>query len=167
MPKRKPTRPAKPASQVRSSANLVGMALHEARFKRIGPWPVPREDDGFDADTQFGLTARRLNRGELGVELELKVTVPEVFESAVSYRMQFSFDPDEIDEMETCRAIAARVAPIVSYPYIREVLSSLAMRAGSPVPFTLPVLNVGAMFDPESIEITDEASQSNSQAAIG
>lgn len=52
--------------------------------------------------------------------------------------------------------VAVRVGPVVVYPYLRETLSTLSTRAGM-APIVLPVMNVGAVFDPADLGSEDGA----------
>jgi preprotein translocase subunit SecB len=107
-----------------------------------------------NTDTRFSLGATRLEAGVLGVDFGVDFEFPDVCHLKVSYRMVFQVDvtPGE-DETVLFQKVASRLAPIVSFPYIRETIASLTVKAGASVPILLPVLNVGAIFKPEAISI--------------
>lgn len=135
-------------------ARLKSLTLQELRFERKGKWPDPDEGAGLELGANFALSAMRLAPGRLGVEFEVTIEPEGVFTFAVSYRMTFEVDsPSPDQELGVFRQVAARIAPIVAFPYIRETLTSMASKAGAPRMIALPILNVGAFFDPDEIEV--------------
>lgn len=143
------------AAELAPKAQLTSLELGELHFQRRGLWPQAG-DSGYDVDTRFGIQAVRIGPGELGVKFELSMKLPDVFELMVSYRMTFTAPaPQGIGEVQFFQRVAARVAPIVAFPYIRESIASITAKAGATSPVLLPIMNVGAMFQPESLKILE------------
>ena len=49
------------------------------------------------------------------------------------------------------RTCAARLAPVIAFPYIRSLVTLVTANSGEAV--ILPVTNVGAMFSPDQVDI--------------
>jgi hypothetical protein len=114
--------------------------------------PIP---EGTQATIEYQLSVHRFSHLSIGVEFGASVqNVPGVAARA-AFRMVFAIRPDSTDADDPERAfrsLAGRIAPVAMYPFIREALASAAVRAQLPELF-LPIANVGALYDPDSIEI--------------
>lgn len=140
------------------AAQLNWLVLQHAHFDLLGDWPGTKK--GLEVTTNFHLSAVRLGAGELGVEFRLEMRQEGVFETTVAYRMGFAVETPEGEvETEVFQRVAARIAPIVAFPYIREMVTSLAAKSGAPAPIILPVLNVGGIFAPDGIQIVDSPAE--------
>ncbi len=106
--------------------------------------------------TEYELSIHRFAHLTAGVEFSASIVdVPELRLSA-TYRMVFTLAPEspEAQQPETAfQQIAARLAPLAMYPFLRETLASAAMKAGLP-PIILPIQNVGALFKADDIEVS-------------
>jgi len=96
----------------------------------------------------------RFSDDEIGVELSVGLKDLPGFEIEATYRARFQIiSTEEVEDLEvTLKTVAARIAPAALYPFVREVIASTLQRAGVSLPL-LPVLNFGAMFDPETVEL--------------
>ena len=107
----------------------------------------------------FGVGARRLDRDEVVVQLEVAVEKAGEATIAVTARSLLRIEvlqeaPLDLD-VELAR-IASQVGPVVIYPYLREVVADLSRRGGI-TPITLPVYQIGKMFtfDPENLALPE------------
>ncbi len=104
------------------------------------------------SDVEFRLGFGAARTGDNAVTIELSVTTadgsPISFD--ITYRLTLTVEPIADDKPigleKVLPEVAARVGPVVMYPYIRETLASLSAKAGRK-PFVLPVMNVGAIFE--------------------
>jgi len=133
---------------------LTALFLRSLRFERLPQNEAPAPTSG-ELDANIGLGVGRPARDRLNVELSVAFETPGAARVEVTYLAQFrraSDAPAETPEEDYWRAIAAQVAPVVLYPYIRETINSLTGKAGIPS-MILPVVNFRAMFDPAEIAI--------------
>lgn len=142
------------SASLHPGAELKSVHLQDAHLRRLGSWPKSGKKAP-QFDTEFGLTAKRLTDSLLGVEFGVTVKRERVVDAHVKYRMTFEVQGEPGEERDSMlRGVAARLAPIVAYPYVRETITSLFLKAGGPH-LILPVLNVGALFSPDEIKITE------------
>lgn len=102
----------------------------------------------YRSDANFTIGVKRVSETVIHVELTaLSVDDPQA-EFAVTARVEIEVQTElegrELDK--ELAAIASRVGPVIVFPYIRELIADLSRRSGI-VPITLPVINIGAMFD--------------------
>lgn len=139
--------PTRWGSGVRTSAPT----LSRIEFEFSGQ-ALPAE---FELNTEFGLSVHRFSLLEIGIEFSVSIVeVPEL-QLAAAYRMVFRLDPEfpeAKDPEKAFKQVAARLAPLAMYPFLREVLASTALKAGLPQ-VVLPIQNVGDLFEAESIEV--------------
>lgn len=115
------------------------------------------QQEGHEPPFHLTLGVSRLAAGRIVVDLTLKSEDSGMLEFEIGYRLAIEVVPDQ-DQKESfeydrvLRDIAARIGPVVLYPYLRETLSSFSLKAGL-TPLVLPVMNVGTLFDPETIEL--------------
>jgi hypothetical protein len=142
----KPKTAAAPDAEVR----LLAVALHDVAFELLGNRDLK---PGEEIDVQFVLSTHWLSPFEqLGVQLSLTVDAVDLARARVSYRaILAAANPGQKKNDERFwRIAAARIAPIVMYPYLRETFHTLMARSGKPS-VLLPILNIGAAFDPDVI----------------
>jgi hypothetical protein len=135
-----------------TGVQITDPALREFTFKYEGTGEIP---DGAPINYEWGLSLHRLGLLELGVEFTVGVAVAGL-EGRVVYRVAFELDAGSDAAAEPAKpltVLATRLAPQILYPYVREVYSSAAHRAG--VNFTLPIQNVGALFSPDQVQIPE------------
>lgn len=108
-----------------------------------------------DANLELHLRVQRPKVDTVAVELVVESGESDGADFSISCRVAITVEPtsdDELDHDAVLRGVAARIGPVVVYPYIREFLSTLSQRSGMQ-PIVLPVMNIGLMFDPESVEL--------------
>ena len=135
---------------------LDAIYLHRVQLERLGAWPEGQEE--LDVSIKWGIGAVLLANGQLGVELGVKVEHEDMVALEVAYRMELSAAaeiPAKPGVEAFWRNAAARVAPIIAVPYIRETVHSLTGRALNES-VLLPIANYGAYFKPEVIPLTFE-----------
>jgi hypothetical protein len=138
------------------SVELLAVNLHTVEYDYVGG-AIPRGSDR-EAPVQFSLVAHRPSKSHIIVEFGLKIHDAEMMKMNVVYRARFrrSDLPETLAERdEYWRIVCAKLAPIVMYPYIRETVHSLTSKSGLPNAI-LPVLNVGAIVEPASINLPKE-----------
>ncbi len=130
---------------------LRDMALRRVEVERLGNLPDGPEE-GLTIRFQLGLD--RPSDDELGVELILRVSHNDILQAEISYRGLFVYtgSDDHPPTDSVLRSFAARVAPSILYPFIRETLASLVVKTGLPA-LVLPVLNFEGVFDQEAVVI--------------
>lgn len=126
-------------------------ALYSLQFE----WRGSSEPDMSTAQTEFSLGVFRFHPLKLGVQFGAAVVdVPKLTARAV-FRMVISLLPDspEAENPDVAfKQFACRVAPLTIYPFVREAITSAAMKAQLPG-MVLPIANVGALFTPDEITI--------------
>lgn len=146
-----------PPSAPVSRAKLRSLILHHLSFTREGDWRE-RVSEDVGIQTTFSLRATRLKNHRLGVEFGLRMGEEGLIDLEIEYRLVFELTQSPEDDAERdsdYRSIAARLAPTIALPYIRETIQSVTGKASS-TPIVLPVLNIGAAFSPESVELEVE-----------
>lgn len=104
-------------------------------------------------NVEFGLSLHRFGALELGVEFSVEIKEVPDLTARVAFRMIFSLvegSPEASNPELALRLVAARMAPVAMYPFMREALASVSQKALLE-PLLLPVRNIGAMWDPEGI----------------
>lgn len=108
-----------------------------------------------EGSVKINLRLYRLSRERLGVELSAQVEdIPSLHVNA-TYRAMFELEqPPESDrEVENAvRNIGVQLGPRVLYPFVREVISDVTLRAGLS-PFILPIVNLDELLKPEAIQV--------------
>ena len=119
---------------------------------------LPTADpESADNAMSLGLGVDRLGQWAVGIELtaQSEDDSPVVF--SIAYRVVLTVEPvgnsgPDIDSDTTLKEVSARLGPVILYPYVRETLSSLSVKAGRK-PLVLPVINAGMAFDPGEVEL--------------
>lgn len=145
-----------------AGVKLESIYLHRVQMERIGPWP--EDQDEVDLGIKWGIGAVRLRGGRLGVEIAVQINHDEMISLEVAYRMELAATgdiPQRPGPEAFWRDAAARVAPIIAVPYIRELVQSLSGRALNES-VLLPIANYGAYFKPEEIMLGDNVDEDES-----
>lgn len=132
------------------SMQLKSVVLQRMTFERLGKRPREAETG---LEVRFSLSTRRPTEATLQVRLTLQLVHSEVFEGAVSYIGTFTRtgEPDANGEGQL-RYFAAKVAPTILYPYIRETVTSVVVKSGLPA-LMLPIINFADVFDLDDVEL--------------
>jgi hypothetical protein len=138
----------------RPNATLEGLELLDVEFHRYNDWPTDGGEQSYKST--FTLGASSIQEGQLGVELGIRISEPELFDLEIRYRATFAAVTPISDDVadEFWRGVATRLAPVVIFPYVRESASAILGRSGNSG-FHLPILNVGLMFDPAKVRFED------------
>lgn len=127
---------------------LVALHLHGVEFKIQG-----RGSASTDTQLQLSLRATRPSETDLIAQLSFQVDAPGAMHARITYGARFRravSDPQASDEF--WQQVAARLAPIVVYPYVRALLGFMTAQT----PFatvTLPIMNIGGVIDPNTVTI--------------
>lgn len=143
---------APPAAGVK----LEAIYLHKVQMERLGPWPDDHEE--LDLEIKWGIGAVQLSGGRLGVELSVQINREDMISLELAYRMELAATgeiPAKPGVEAFWRDAAARVAPIIAVPYMREAVHSLTGRALNES-VMLPIANYGNYFKPEEIPLATE-----------
>lgn len=162
MTPRKPTSDPTHVGDVK--INVTAPELLRVMFER--PAPGDAESDPADQqEVQFrlGFGAARIADDAVSIELSAESREGMAVKFEVAFRTTLSILPTQegssLDWAATLSEVAVRVGPVVVFPYLRETLSALSTRAGM-APIVLPVMNVGAVFDPPDFGNGDSAEAS-------
>jgi preprotein translocase subunit SecB len=133
------------------NVNLEGLFLLALDFQSKG-----KPQGGLlNVPVNLKLALLRPEENVLVADLSLTIDMPTVVSATITYRCVFRAAAAPVEEPNLYwRMVAARIAPAVAYPYIRETFGYLSLKAGHPQPL-LPVMNVGAFFDPQTIDLPD------------
>jgi preprotein translocase subunit SecB len=139
-----------------AGATLRGMFLQNVQFTKEDEWDH-LIGEGKGITTNFSIRAARFPNGVVGVEFGVRIEEEGILSLRVDYRVEFDInnppaDPALLERIQ--RDAAAKLAPVVVFPYIRETIQSLTAKAGK-TPIILPIINIGAAFKPENIEFED------------
>lgn len=138
-----------------AAVQLEYITLFSADFRVVGDMPEANETREIIAS--FSMATKFISEYALGVEISAEISVkPPTVESTIVYRGVFSRPADQPPKPRDdpfWKQVAARIAPITIYPYIRETFTGLAAKAGAHPALSLPIMNVGEMWKPEAIEI--------------
>lgn len=127
--------------------------------------------EGRSGNPELGLGIQRWSHDTIGVQLSAKIEDVEMISSRIDCRLELSIIPvdkeREVDFDRELRYAAARVAPVIMYPYIRETIMGLSLKAGLE-PVVMPVINVAALFDPEELDVSpfSEEDEESSKAEL-
>ena len=137
-----------------TAIQLEHLGLKHTVFQRLGDRPKAGSPP---PEVNFGLGARFLPAGELLVELTVELSHEDVVEATVTYLGVFSREegeePEPVEKLrEEWRFFAAKVAPTVLYPYVRETLTTLALKSGLPA-LVVPIVNFAGVFDPADMAL--------------
>lgn len=89
----------------------------------------------------------------LTVRLRYRMIDPAVMDIDVAYAVvlrrteKFEFDGDDLTAW---RHVAARLAPVILYPFVRETIATTLQKAGLEGPMP-PILDFRRVFDPANI----------------
>ncbi len=102
-------------------------------------------------DINFTMRAWRASENTLGLELTAEAAEQATHAFHITGRtvLQVSvIDPvnSPVDLDHVFPGVGGQIGPVIIYPYIREAVADLSRRAGI-TPITLPVLNMGSMFE--------------------
>lgn len=134
------------------SMRLNSVILEQMSFERLGKRPGEAEAE---LEVQFSLATRRPEQDSLHVRLTLRLAHAQVFEGEITYVGTFTQTKDlgqDEDGEEELRFFAAKVVPKILYPYMRETVTSTAVKAGLPA-LLLPVINFANVFDLDDVEL--------------
>lgn len=127
--------------------------LVHARFlDKVRPYkavPVLPDELAVDMSVSFARGSLRELTVALGVTVPLNT--PYVVEAMYAAAFVLSDDIAEADVEEHWKQTATRLAPLVLYPFLREVVSDLTRRSKAE-PITLPILSFRA-FEETPVEI--------------
>jgi hypothetical protein len=118
--------------------------------------------------TEFKLRVGRLSQLELFVEFGVEIVEIHGLTGLCIYRAEFSLkegSPEAANAEEAFRSLAARLAPTLLYPFVREALHSAAARAHLPS-IVAPIVNFSGVFDSASVEIPAPPEDANAQGDI-
>lgn len=157
--------PRKPASDPTHigdvKINVTAPELLRVVFERLAPGDL-ESDPADQQEVQFrlGFEATRIADDAVSVELSAESREGMAVKFEVAFKATLSVVPSQegssLDMAAKLSEVAVRVGPVVVYPYLRETLSTLSTRAGM-APIVLPVMNVGAVFDPPDLGSEDGA----------
>lgn len=123
--------------------------LDSVVFHRRGK-PTAGEHD-IESEVSLGVSEPQGDR--LTVRLSYRMIDPGVMDIDVAYAVvlrrtgSFKFDGDELTAW---RHVAARLAPVIVYPFVRETIATTLQKAGLEGPMP-PILDFRQVFDPENI----------------
>ena len=106
---------------------------------------------------EYTLRLSRIASLSLAVEFGVHIVEIEGLTASAAFRMVASLVPDSPEAQKpeiAFRQFAARVAPLAIYPFVREALTSAAVKAALPA-MVLPITNVGALFAQEELQLPD------------
>jgi preprotein translocase subunit SecB len=109
-----------------------------------------------EIESEVGLGVSEPQGDLLTVRLNYKMVDASVMDIDAAYVVvlrrteQFEF---EGDELTAWRHVAARLAPVILYPFVRETIATTLQKAGLEGPMP-PILDFRRVFDPESIKFT-------------
>ena len=156
-PKRKRATKAAPPPPVSLDIDASPPELWRVIFSRNPDEDPPEEEVTFRAN--FSLGFGRNHARHLGVELTMVLQdLPWLVKNSlvVTYRMFFIVRGPCSDEQldATLHALGTRVGPATMYPFIRETISSVTTKTGSPI--MVPLVSWEEVFPSVSIPPTDE-----------
>jgi hypothetical protein len=144
------------AAVTQTAANLLNLFLYRVRYTdRRDSSGAVGDSLGAAGNAQFLLSARLFSDDIVGVEFGTRLKTREGLVAEIIYRMQFERGPGASEEYKGeafAKQVAARIAPTVAFPFLRETLHSLTGKSSEP--FLLPILNVGTMFEPGAVPVS-------------
>ncbi len=116
---------------------IISVILLESSFKRVAQISFPIENPELDIEVQPAANADEIH---VGVALLFKAKKNEVVEIDAQIKMvgifKIASDTPELDK----NTFAKINAPAIIFPFIREHLASLSLKAGVP-PILIPPIN--------------------------
>ncbi len=143
---------------------LRSVTLHDVSFELL-----PGDPKSLSAvEVKADLGTAWVGADALAVEIAFSIEPGTVFRFSTRYRGVFEAAPGMKPDLESSwRIVASRVAPSVLIPYIRETFSTLAQKAGLRNQ-VLPLINIGAMWQPEEIQLGPQpAASAVDEPAVG
>ncbi|MBP7148806.1 MAG: protein-export chaperone SecB [Acidobacteria bacterium] len=137
--------------QERTTYNiLVPPLLTEFTFRREGPI---RSMKDISPEIGFNLSVSRFAERVLGIALTASVGgIPNVSVSSC-YRVLIEIEPGPHSRLlKEMKLVAARLAPGLLYPFLRESIYSALLKAGLP-PLVPPVIDIPSLFSIDDVEI--------------
>lgn len=138
-----------------TAAKLLDLFLYRVRYTDRRADPSVGE-----AKTIFILSARLFSDETVGVEFGTRFKTDGGLVVEIIYRMQFGRGPGASEQYEAeafAQQVAARIAPVVAFPFVRETLSTLTGKSSEAV--LLPIMNIGTLFDPETVPVSGVGDQ--------
>jgi len=131
---------------------ITAPRLYRVEFVRESEDEIPVTAEG-----KIGFVMNLTRRAPLRLGIEFGVNVKGVpgLVALALFRMECTLvegSAEAADADTAFRHACARLAPTVMYPYVREALGSLGMKAQIPN-FVLPIVNFGEVYDPAAIEV--------------
>lgn len=137
------------------------MVLRKVSVEALGKGPG---DVAEPPIVNFELGVARPSNVGLDIKLDVSLTHEGVLRAGLTYVGRFlRLEAGAAPREEDLRFFAAKIAPTVLYPFIRETLASLVVKTGLP-PLILPVLNFGEVFDPNEVEIPPVADETEEES---
>jgi preprotein translocase subunit SecB len=87
----------------------------------------------------------------IGVELGVTLNAPAHFRLRAVFRAILEPKAPKEDDMYW-RTLAARVGPVVLFPFVRETVAAATARSGFPAAI-MPIISAGNLFDPATINM--------------
>lgn len=132
--------------------NIQSCRLDSLVFHRRGKPPEGKHE----IESEVGLGVSEPEGDLLTVRLNYKMADAAVMDIDAAYVVvlqrtdKFEFDGDELTAW---RHVAARLAPVILYPFVRETIATTLQKAGLEGPMP-PILDFRRVFEPESIKFT-------------
>lgn len=140
--------------------NVELVSLH---FDRLFGAKAGRDADDGDPDANITFELRTGRAAPDAVFVVLSVNVQAEPVATIKMEARTKLTVTTVDESkpvttEELAQIAARMGPVVIYPYLRELVADVTRRAGLE-PLTLPIYQIGSFFevDPKSLELPKQA----------
>jgi preprotein translocase subunit SecB len=148
------------ASVAPVAVELIALNLHGVTFRMQGRGAGVR-----DVRLNLSLNTGRPSSSDLLVRLTFSIEDADVFKAEAGYGLRFRLKEDaQLEDVATYwRTVAAQLAPVITYPYVRELINSLGLQSGMGRAL-LPVMNIGAVISPDSVEIPPVAEKATASA---
>lgn len=114
---------------------------------------------------EFGIRLARLASNRIGTELSLRFSDDSYKNVSIGYRIECTIDltPDGGASLdEALKVAAAQIGPAALYPYIRETLGTLSLKAGGR-PVVLPVVSFRNTFELAKVELPQYSSDESAE----
>lgn len=167
--------PKKPEKKTRTKAQQPHKLLDKVEVRVSLPelWRlefVRRDARGSSTEANlpfsFELGLNRFSHEQLGVELTVSTDESQPIYLVITYRAVFSAivrDENGLDMEKEWRHIAAQLAPVVLFPFIRETVATTTMKSGLP-PLLPPIINFRNVFDPDEVVVPHEPEEEKEAA---
>ncbi len=128
---------------------VVALSLQELSFERLEGAPP---EGKHETPVEFGLSVGDPSSGSLPIRLAVTIDERPAYRLRVVYGAVFRPTEDAPDENREAswRIVAARLAPTILYPFIRETIATVLQKAGLPA-LIAPVINFASLLPPEEI----------------